>query len=229
MSTPAQPFPATPDPREAKGKASGTEPPFDPTSWGGAIITMAVLCAALWVVEIVNNAGDFDLQQYGLRPRDVDGLLGVVTAPFLHASYSHLVANSAPFILIGWVVLLSGVRPFLLSSAIIIVVGGLLTWLIAPAGIIVGASGLVLGWLGYLLGRAYFSRRFLWIVVAIMALLFFGTLLGSLLPSVSDDVSWQGHVAGFAAGVLAAWALHPRPGRALRRPAEPAPPLEPLS
>ena len=89
-----------------------------------------------------------------------------------------------------------------------------MTWLIAPSvgphGGVVGASGLVMGWLGYLLGRAYFSRRVRWIVVAVLVVFFFGTLLGSLLPSVGSDISWQGHVAGFVAGVFAAWLLHPR-------------------
>ena len=68
-----------------------------------------------------------------------------------------------------------------------------------------------MGWLGYLLGRAYFSRRILWIVVAVLVVFFFGTLLGGLLPSVGSDISWQAHVAGFAAGVFAAWLMHPRP------------------
>jgi membrane associated rhomboid family serine protease len=67
-----------------------------------------------------------------------------------------------------------------------------------------------MGWLGYLLGRAYFSRRIVWIITAVLVVFFFGTLLGGLFPSVGADVSWQAHVAGFAAGVLAAWLMHPR-------------------
>jgi len=187
---------------------------FDPTSWRGALITMTGIAGVLWIVEIVNAADSYRLDRFGLRPRDIDGLVGIVTSPFLHASFAHLLANTAPFIFIGWVVLLSGMRPFLLSSVIIIVLGGLMTWLIAPSvgphGGVVGASGLVMGWLGYLLGRAYFSRRVRWIVVAVLVVFFFGTLLGSLLPSVGTDISWQGHVAGFVAGVFAAWLLHPR-------------------
>jgi membrane associated rhomboid family serine protease len=217
VTTPALPVPASPEPDQPH--VSKTEPPFDPTSWSGALITMAVLAAVLWVIEGINEGGNYNLQQYGLRPRDLDGLVGIVTAPFLHTGYGGVLADTAPFIGIGWVVLLSGIRPFLLTSAIILVVGGLATWLVAPTGILVGASGLILGWLGYLLGRAYFSRRFVWIMVAVGALFFFGALLGNLLPSVDSQGSWQGHIAGFAAGVLAAWVLHPRsPGVSRREP-----------
>lgn len=190
--------------------AERTEARFDPTSWRGALIVMVALGALLWVIEIINAAANYRLDRYGLRPRQLDGLEGIVTSPFLHASFGHLLANTAPFVLIGWVVLLAGVRAFVVTSALIIVVGGLLTWLIAPSGLVVGASGLVMGWLGYLLARAYFSRRITWIIVAIAVVFFFGGLLGGLLPSVNSDVSWQGHVAGFASGIVAGWVLHPR-------------------
>jgi membrane associated rhomboid family serine protease len=196
---------------------SKTEPPFDPTSWGGALIVMGALGALLWVIQFINAATNYRLDRYGLRPRTIAGLEGIITSPFLHASYAHLLANSAPFVLIGWALLLSGVRPFLLASGIIIVVGGLLTWLVAPSGLVVGASGLIMGWLGYLLARAYFSRRIVWIIGAVAVVGFFGGLLGGLLPSVNSDVSWQGHVAGFVAGILAGWVLHPRTARVRRR------------
>ena len=204
------------DRADRAGRAAGerNEPRFDPTSWLGALIVMVALGAVLWGVQIVNSADNYRLDQYGLRPRDIDGLVGIVTSPFLHASFGHLLANTAPFVLIGWVVLLSGIRPFLLASVIIIVAGGLATWLVAPGvgahGAVVGASGLVMGWLGYLVGRAYFSRKIMWILAAVGVVFFFSGLLGGLLPSVGSDISWQGHVCGFLAGVLAAWLLHPR-------------------
>jgi membrane associated rhomboid family serine protease len=93
-------------------------------------------------------------------------------------------------------------------------VGGFATWLVAPAGIIVGASGLIFGWLGYLVARAWFSRRLRWIVSALMVLLFFGTLLNGLLPDLDPRTSWPAHLCGFVAGVLVAWLLHPRRPRA---------------
>jgi membrane associated rhomboid family serine protease len=125
-------------------------------------------------------------------------------------------------VLIGWVLLLSGLRAWATVTALVIVGGGALTWLLGPGGsVIVGASGMVFGWLGYLLARAYFSRRLKWIVVAVLVLIFFGTLLFGLIPSINSDVSWQAHVCGFAAGVGAGALLHPRGGNA-RLPGRPA-------
>jgi membrane associated rhomboid family serine protease len=116
------------------------------------------------------------------------------------------------------VLLLSGVRVWAFVTAFVVVVGDFATWLVAPPGVIVGASALVFGWMGYLLARAYFSRRIKWIVTAVAVLIFFGTLLGNLLPTLDARVSWQSHVCGFLAGVLVGWLLHPRrpasPGRA---------------
>lgn len=198
-----------------------TEPPFDPQSWSGALIVMLGFAALLWVVQILNASDGYDFDRYGMRPREVDGLWGIVTMPFLHSSYGHLLSNTVPLIAIGWVVLLSGLRTWGTVTAIVIVGGGVLTWLVAPQGVIVGASGLIFGWLGYLLARAYFARTIKWIMVAIVVLVFFGSLLLGIFPSLHSESSWQAHLCGFAAGVGAGALLHPRGGgtRQLRRPA----------
>ncbi|MFN2518638.1 MAG: rhomboid family intramembrane serine protease [Jatrophihabitantaceae bacterium] len=192
-----------------KDEAPATEPPFDPTSWSGALIVMLSITALLWVIQIFNAAHDYS-GRFGLRPRRVDGLWGILTEPFLHASYGHLISNTFPFVAVGWVLMLSGVRTWLIVSSLVLVLGGLATWLVAPSGVIVGASALIFGWLGYLIARAYFSRKLRWIVVAALVLFFFGTLLNGLLPSFESQVSWQAHLCGFAAGILAGAVLHPR-------------------
>lgn len=203
--------------RPPQDAAPANEPKFDPTSWSGALAVMAVFAAVLWAIQIVNAADGQGLDRFGLKPREVDGLWGILTQPFLHASYSHLVSNTAPLVLIGWVLLLSGVRVWLFVTAVVVVVGDAATWLVAPSHhVIVGASGMVFGWMGYLLARAYFSRRIKWILTALALLIFFGTLLGSLLPAADTHLSWQAHACGFAAGVLVGWLLHPRQRRVRR-------------
>jgi membrane associated rhomboid family serine protease len=174
---------------------------------------MCGFAALLWIIEIIDQVGNLDLDRFGIRPREVSGLWGVVTAPFLHADYAHMASNTLPVILIGWVVMLSGLRTWAIVTAIIIVLGGFLTWLFGPSDtLIVGASGMVFGWLGYLLARAFFSRRLKWILVAVAVLFFFGTLLFGLFPTLNSDVSWQAHVCGFIAGIAAGGLLHPRGG-----------------
>lgn len=208
--------------RRRPGAEGGTEPALDPSSWSGALIVMAVFVAVLWIVEFVNVGEDNGLNRFGLKPRRLDGLWGVLTEPFLHSGYGHLLSNTLPVLTIGWVVMLSGLRTWLTVTAMVIAAGGLLTWLAAPGNqVIVGASGLVFGWLGYLLARAWFARTFTWIVVALLVLVFFGSLLSSLLPSLDSKVSWQAHLAGFVAGVVTGGVLHPRGGgtRSFRRTA----------
>jgi membrane associated rhomboid family serine protease len=210
-----------PSPFPRRNETARTEPPFDPQSWGGALVLMCAVGAIIWIVQLVNAGDHYALDRFGVKPREIDGLWGVFTMPFLHSSFGHLLSNTIPLVLIGWVVLLSGLRIWALVTALVVVVGGLLTWLIGPDhSVIVGASGMVFGWLGYLLARAYFSRKLRWIIVAVLVLVFFGSLLFGLLPSLNSGVSWQAHVCGFAAGIGAGALLHPRGGetRLARRP-----------
>ena len=192
---------------------------FDARTWSGALAWMLLAVTVLWVIEIVDATTDHRLDRYGLRPRTLRGLDGIVTMPFLHSGAAHLIANTAPFVIIGWMVLVGGPREFLLATAIIVVGGGALTWVVGPNGVIVGASALVFGWLAYLLGRAYFARKVMWIVAAAFALFFFSGLFSGLVPTVKSNVSWQAHLCGFLAGLGAAWLLHPRKGsaRAIKR------------
>jgi membrane associated rhomboid family serine protease len=182
-------------------------------------LVLALLFAAvLWIVQIANAADGYSLDRFGIRAREVDGLWGIVTMPFLHASWSHLLSNTVPLVAIGWVLLLSGLRVFGFVTGVSIVVGDFGTWLTSPSHtIVVGASGLVFAWLGYLLARAWFSRRLKWIVTAVVLLMFFGALLGSLLPTVDSNVSWQAHLCGFVVGVACAWLLHAKAPATERR------------
>ncbi len=177
---------------------------------------MAIISSVFWVVQILNSVHHYSFDRFGLRPRRIDGLWGVLTQPFLHAGYGHLLSNTVPLLAIGWVLMLSGLRTWLSVTAIVVILGGLATWVVAPAGVIVGASGMIFGWLGYLIARAYFSRKIRWIVVAVLVLFFFGTLLSSVLPSFDSNVSWQSHACGFAAGIAAGALLHPRRSRPSR-------------
>jgi membrane associated rhomboid family serine protease len=185
-------------------------PWYDPSTSSGALLLMGIVAAVLWVVQIVNATDDYGLDRFGLEPRRLDGLWGVLTAPFLHASWTHLLSNTGPVVLIGWVVMRAGLRTWATVTAIVVLAGGVATWAVGPSHtVIVGASGTVFGWLGYLLARAYFARKLKWIIEAVLVLFFFGTLLYGLLPTLHSHVSWQAHVCGFLAGIVAGAILHP--------------------
>jgi membrane associated rhomboid family serine protease len=186
-----------------------SEPPFEASSWLGALLVMAGVDAVLWIVQLVNAAHHYSFNRFGLRPRHVAGLWGVLTAPFLHDSYSQLLSETVTVVAIGWVLLLSGVRMWVVVTLGVLLAGGLLTWLAGPDRVVLGTAVVVFGWLGYLLARAYFTRNVRWIVAAIGLLFFFGVLLGGLLPSVDTNSSWQAHLCGFVTGVALAALLHP--------------------
>jgi membrane associated rhomboid family serine protease len=163
----------------------------------------------MWAVEIVDVfAGDLD--SAGIRPRDPEGLIGIGLAPVLHGGFGHLMGNTVPFLVLGAAIALSGLVRLVSVTAIVALVGGLGTWLTAPANTVhIGASGLVFGFAAYLMARAFYSRR-AWHAVAGVAVLFVygGTLAFGLVPT--PGVSWQGHFFGAVGGVLAAWLLHQR-------------------
>jgi membrane associated rhomboid family serine protease len=171
------------------------------------LVVVAVMLAAMWAVEIIDLLPGVNLDSLGIRPRTWRGLIGIPLAPFLHSGLSHLIANTIPFAVLGAVVALSGVARFVEVTALILLVSGLGTWLFGTGGSIhLGASGLVFGYLTYLIARGFFAAKPLWILGGIVIGLLYGGLLWGLLPR--PGISFTGHLFGAAGGVLAAFALH---------------------
>jgi membrane associated rhomboid family serine protease len=176
------------------------------------LIVVAALAALMWVVEVVDQVAGGRLDRNGIEPRDLDGLDGVVWAPFLHGDFGHLIGNTIPFLLLGFAIALSGVARVILVTAIVAVVGGLGTWLIAPADTVhIGASGIVFGYAGYLVARGAFSRNLRQIALGAVVVAIWGaTLLQGLEPETG--ISWQGHLFGAIGGGVAARLLERRAG-----------------
>ncbi|TMR95634.1 rhomboid family intramembrane serine protease [Nonomuraea basaltis] len=171
-----------------------------------ALIIVVAMLAVMWVVEGVDYFLNGALDQFGIYGWDADGLVGILFAPFLHGGFGHLMANSLPLLILGFLAGLRDVRKFLWASLIIILIGGLGTWLTSPLVYTVGASGLVFGYFGYILARGVFDRRLLDMVIAVgVGIAYYGILLG-LLPN-QEGISWQGHLFGLIGGVVAGWVL----------------------
>lgn len=161
----------------------------------------------MWLVELVDTfLLDSELQTHGIEPRQVDGLEGVLFAPVLHDGWAHILSNSVPFLVLGALVMTYGLRRWLVATAVIVVVAGLATWLLARSGVHIGASILVFGYFGFLLGMAWFERSLRSIGIAVLVAVIYGSLIWGVLPSDSG-VSWEGHLFGVIAGVLAAGLL----------------------
>ena len=184
-----------------------------PARPGWAALIMLLMLAGMWMLELLDQLSGNQLDQLGIHARELDGMPEILTAPFLHAGWDHLISNSLPFVVLGFLVLLSGLARWLVASLIIIVISGLTAWFLTPANtIILGASGLIFGWMTYLLARGLWSRRPAQVVVAVLVLLVYGGLIWGVFPS-GAGISWQAHLGGAIAGVLAAWLLHRRATR----------------
>jgi membrane associated rhomboid family serine protease len=166
---------------------------------------LAALVGFMWLAEIADLlvfGGALDAA--GIQPRTEAGMWGILLAPFLHAGFAHLVANTAPLLVLGWLVLVRGLRDFLWVTAVAVLLGGLGVWLVGGSDTVhVGASGLVFGYLGYLFLRGYWERSLPAVLVALVAGVLYGGVLWGVLP-LSHGVSWEGHLFGFAGGAAAA-------------------------
>jgi membrane associated rhomboid family serine protease len=173
---------------------------------------LAALVATMWAVELVNALDSYRLDRDGIVPRNLSHLDGIVFAPFLHASFSHLLGNTIPFVILGFAIALAGAGRLLRVSLIVALVSGLGVWLTSPSGsVTVGASGVVFGYATYLISRGLFDRRIGEVLLGIVVLLFFGgALISDLIPR--SGISWEAHLFGGVGGVLAA-AMLARPTR----------------
>lgn len=170
------------------------------------------LCAiTLWSIQLFNEITGDSLTQFGIQPRNLVGLRGILFAPLLHGSVRHLGANTAPFLVLGGLVMARRIMDFFSVSLIVMVVGGLGTWLIGGSGTThIGASGLVFGYLGYLLFQGYFERSWFAISLSVFVAIVYGSMLFGLLPTM-PHISWEGHLFGFIGGGLAAKWLTAKP------------------
>jgi membrane associated rhomboid family serine protease len=193
------------------------------------IALLVGIVALMWLIEVINTIDGNRLDRDGIYPRNLDHLWGIFTAPFLHVSFAHLVDNTLPFVFMGVIIALRGAGRLALVTLIVIVIGGLGTWLVAPShSVTVGASGVVFGYATYLLARGVFDRSLLELLTGVVVgVVWGGALLASLVPH--QQVSWQGHVCGAIAGVIAAWMLASQRARRSSTPSPGVPPAGALA
>ena len=175
----------------------------------GPLLIVGGMLAVMWAMEIIDLLPGTNFDSWGIRPRTTRGLVGIPLAPFLHSGLGHLIANTIPFAVLGAFIAIGDAARFVQVTAIVALTSGLGTWLFASPGTIhLGASGLVFGYLTYLVTRGFFAAKPLWILGGVIVLLFYGGILWGLLPR--PGISFTGHLFGAAGGVLAAWYVHGR-------------------
>jgi membrane associated rhomboid family serine protease len=178
-----------------------------------ALFVMAGFLAILWIIQLANAADHYQLTiNFGIRPHVVRSLPDIVIAPFLHVSWTHIESNSGPLFIFGFLAAYRGVKRFLGLTALVIVVSGFAAWFFGTPGTIgAGASGVVFGYLGYILVRGFFDRRGIDILLGLVMALCFAYQFTVLLPH--NGIGWQAHIGGLAAGVVGGWIFRDRAGR----------------
>ena len=186
-------------------------------AWVVGGVTIVTFVALLWIIELFDSLSNHRLDNNGIRPLENDGLLGILYAPLLHSNWDHLIANTIPALILGFLMTLAGLSRFVFATVIIWILGGFGTWLIGNVGAPtyqgvhvetnhIGASGLIFGWLTFLIVFGFFTHKVWEIVVGVIVLFVYGSVLLGVLPG-TPGVSWQGHLCGAIAGVLAAYLL----------------------
>jgi membrane associated rhomboid family serine protease len=174
-------------------------------SLGRAFVVMCTVVAALFGIELIDYLTSHRMDQHGgIITRQLTGLDGIVFAPFLHANWAHIYSNSVPLLVTGTFVLASGARRFFQVTAVVALVSGLAVWTFGPAHTVtIGASGVIFGYLGFLVMRGLVERTWWTVAVAVLVGLLFGIALSGVVPG-DPHISWQDHLGGLVGGLVAA-------------------------
>lgn len=163
-----------------------------------------IIIGAIWVVEIVNLFLGHSLVSLGIHPRSVSGLIGIPLAPLIHGGLWHAISNTVPLFILGGLTLLGGTKRFWNVTLGVVALSGVLVWLFARDAQHVGASGLVFGYFGAILARAFIERHLVSIAIAFVTVVTYGSLIWGVLPQRSY-ISFESHFFGLVAGVVIVW------------------------
>jgi membrane associated rhomboid family serine protease len=171
---------------------------------GNLLVCIVVL---LWAIELANSLMNNGLNNLGIRPRNILGLQGIIFAPFLHGSWRHLISNTFPLVILSWLIMARDRSEWITVTVLTAIASGLGTWLFGGTETVhIGASGVVFGYFGFLVARAYFERSFGSIAISLLVLVLFGGMIWGILP-VRVGISWEGHLFGLLGGIAAAWTI----------------------
>lgn len=175
------------------------------------VLAILAFVLLLWALEALDTVAPRNLDLLGIRPRSLDGLLGIPVAPLLHGGFSHLMTNTTALVPLAFFVAARRERDLYLVPVVVTLLAGLLVWIFgAPGSVHIGASLLVFGFLGYLLLLGALERSFGSIALAVLVAFVYGGLFMGLMPG-QPGVSWESHFFGFCAGGVSALLFYERP------------------
>lgn len=175
----------------------------DKARWRWAILLTLAFVATLWLVRAMQDALGLDLGRFGVHPREWTGLLGIVLAPFIHGSWTHLMSNTPPLLILGTTLLYGYPKAARLAIPALFLGAGLGVWLFGRASYHIGASGLTFGMMTFVfaMGVLRWDRRS--IGLALVVFLLYGGMIAGLAPSEAE-ISYESHIAGAVTGIVLA-------------------------
>lgn len=163
------------------------------------------LCWMIFLLEISLN---LNLASYGLRPREFSQWFGILTMPFLHGSLEHIIANSTSFLILGSLIFYfhnnNAIQIFIWSYLL----SGIFTWIIARGSIHIGASGMIYAFAGYLFTAGIISKNIRHMAISLIVVFLYGSMIWGIFPQ-NTNISWEGHLSGFAAGIALSFIYRP--------------------
>lgn len=158
----------------------------------------------MWIVKIIEVIQNHKFTRWGIFPRDLDGMIGIISAPFIHSDWQHLMTNSLPMLMLVSIIMVFYKRVAYPSYMIITVLTGFLVWLFARDAYHVGASGVVYGLVAFVAWTGIFRRNLKSIILALVILVMYGGYFHGIIPN-KEGVSWESHLFGGMAGIFTAF------------------------
>lgn len=185
------------------------DPSRNPASYWRRLSQYAWIIAGLWIIEISDRLlFGGHLEQHGIQPREFSHIEGLFFAPFLHGSWNHLIGNSISLLILGAAILIKGWRDLFIVSVTSTLAAGIVVFIIGSSGTNhVGASSLIFGYFGFLLGMGIYQRNGVSILLATLVVIFYGGAISTMLPTGATraaNISWEGHLGGAIGGFLIA-------------------------
>jgi len=162
------------------------------------------LVLSLWVIHIFKISSGYPMGNFGLLPRDMSGIVGIFTSPFIHGSFQHLMSNSVPLFMLSLLILLFYKKVAYQSMLLIYVLTGAAVWTFARDVIHIGASGVVYGLVSFVFWTGLFRRNIKSIMLALIMLVLYGSYVFGVLPN-QEGISWESHLCGGLVGILVAY------------------------
>jgi membrane associated rhomboid family serine protease len=191
--------------------------PNEPHTIRQEISGVILFIGAIWAVFLASWFFP-GLDNFGVVPRRMVGLVGIPAMPFLHANLQHILSNTIPLFIL--LTLLAGSRAGSWEVVVLVtLLGGLLLWIFGREAVHIGASGLISGLIAFLILSGFLEKRIIPLLIALLVGFFFGgSLLLGIVPRFGSQISWDGHLCGAIAGGIIAYALAGAPRKPARTP-----------